>query len=47
MKLVIVTAVGEIEKDVLTLFKKVNIEAFSSADMDGHKNAPSLLTVSS
>lgn len=47
MKLVIVTAVEEFQKDVLKLFKKANIENFSSSDIDGHKSAPSLLSTSS
>ncbi|WP_298238429.1 hypothetical protein [uncultured Algibacter sp.] len=47
MKLVIVTAVEEFQKDVLKLFKKANIESFSSHDIDGYKNAPSVLRTSS
>lgn len=47
MKLVIVTAVEEFQKDVLTLFKKANIENFSSSDIDGHKNGTSILMASS
>ncbi|KGL62103.1 hypothetical protein [Polaribacter sp. Hel1_85] len=43
MKLVIVTAVEEFQEDVLKIFKKANIENFSSSDIDGYKNAPSLL----
>ena len=43
MKLVLVTAVNEFQKDVLKIFKKANIENFSRADIDGYKNAPSLL----
>ena len=46
MKLVIVTAVEQFQKDVLKLFKKANIENFSSSDIDGHKNTPSLLMAS-
>jgi hypothetical protein len=46
MKLVLVTAVEEFQKDVLKIFKKANIENFSSAAIDGYKNAPSLLTAS-
>jgi len=47
MKLVIVTAVEEFEKEVLKIFKKANIENFSSSDIDGHKNVPQLLKASS
>ncbi|WP_026775594.1 hypothetical protein [Polaribacter sp. Hel_I_88] len=46
MKLVIVTAVEEFQKDVLKLFKKANIENFSSSEIDGHKNTPQLLKAS-
>jgi len=46
MKLVIVTAVEQFQKDVLKLFKKANIENFSSSDIDGYKNASSLLMAS-
>jgi hypothetical protein len=46
MKLVLVTAVEEFQKDVLNIFKKANIESFSSSDIDGYKNAPSLLMAS-
>ncbi|MAX70607.1 MAG: hypothetical protein CMC76_05820 [Flavobacteriaceae bacterium] len=47
MKLVIVTAVEEFEKDVLKLFKQAGIESFSSSEIDGYKNAPTLLATSS
>lgn len=47
MKLVIVTAVEEFQKDVLKLFKDANIESFSSSDIDGYKNVPSVLRTSS
>jgi hypothetical protein len=47
MKLVIVTAVEEFQKDVLKLFKKAKIESFSSSDIDGYKNAASLLMTNS
>lgn len=43
MKLVIVTSVGEFQKDVLKLFKKSNIHNFSSSDIDGYKNGSSVL----
>ena len=46
MKLVIVTAVEEFQKDVLKLFKNANIENFSSSDLDGYKNGGSLLLAS-
>lgn len=46
MKLVIVTAVEEFQKDVLKLFKNANIENFSSSDIDGYKNRPSILMAS-
>jgi hypothetical protein len=46
MKLVLVTAVEEFQKDVLNIFKKADIESFSSSDIDGYKNAPSLLMAS-
>lgn len=47
MKLVIVTAVEEFQKDVLKLFKKANIENFSTSDIDGYKNVTSVLRTSS
>ena len=46
MKLVLVTAVEEFQNDVLKIFKKANIENFSSSDIDGYKNTPSLLMAS-
>ncbi len=46
MKLVLVTAVDEFQKDVLKIFKKSNIENFSSSDIDGYKKTPSLLMAS-
>lgn len=46
MKLVIVTAVEEFQKDVLKLFKKANIKNFSSSDIDGYKNGSSILMAS-
>lgn len=46
MKLVIVTAVEEFQKDVLNIFKKANIENFSSLDIDGYKNIAPLLMAS-
>ncbi|WP_298499671.1 hypothetical protein [uncultured Algibacter sp.] len=47
MKLVIVTAVEEFQKEVLKLFKNANIENLSSSDIDGYKNSSSLLMASS
>lgn len=47
MKLLIVTAVSEYQKDVLNLFKKANIEAFSSSEIDGYKNSNSLIATQS
>jgi hypothetical protein len=46
MKLVIVTAVEEFQKDVLRLFKNANIENFSSSGIDGHKSSSALLMAS-
>ncbi len=46
MKLVIVTAVEEFQKDVLKLFKNAHIENFSSSDIDGYKNGSSVLMAS-
>ena len=43
MKLLIVTSVVAFQKDVLKLFKKADIEAFSSSEIDGYKNKHSLL----
>ena len=47
MKLVIVTAVEQFQYDVLKLFKKANIESFSSSGIDGYKKIPSVLKTSS
>ncbi|MGJ8550435.1 hypothetical protein HSX10_13090 [Winogradskyella undariae] len=47
MKLVIVTAVEEFQKEVLKLFKKANIQNLSSSDIDGHKTGPSVTMASS
>ena len=46
MKLVIVTAVEEFNKEVLKLFKKANIKNFSTSEIVGYKNESSLLTAS-
>ncbi|NJB72545.1 hypothetical protein GGR42_003036 [Saonia flava] len=47
MKLLIVTVVEQFHKEILQLFKKAGIENFSGSDIDGYKNAPSLLRTSS
>lgn len=47
MKLVIVTVVEEFHKEALKLFKEAKIESFSSSDIDGYKEAPSLMATSS
>jgi hypothetical protein len=47
MKLLIVTSVVAFHKDVLKLFKKANIEAFSSSEIDGYKNGNSLVATQS
>lgn len=47
MKLLIVTAVSEYQEDILKLFKKANIEAFSSLDIDGFKAQNSLIAMQS
>ena len=40
------TAVEEFQNEVLKLFKKANIESFSSSEIDGYKNGTSLLMAS-
>jgi|SRR5690606_6922760 len=47
MKLLIVTVVDEFEKEILRLFKKANIENFSSSDIDGYKDNTSMVRTSS
>ncbi|WP_029034138.1 hypothetical protein [Salinimicrobium terrae] len=47
MKLLIVTSVAAFQKDVLKLFKKANIEAFSSSEIDGYKNGNNLVATQS
>ncbi len=47
MKLVLVTAVVEFQKDVLKLFKNANIENLSSSNIDGYKNSSSVLMATS
>lgn len=46
MKLVIVTTVEQFQNDVLKLFKKANIENFSSSGIGGYKIESSLLMTS-
>lgn len=43
MQLLLVTAVSEFQREVLKLFKKSDIEAFSSSEIDGYKNTHSLM----
>lgn len=43
MKLVIVTAAQEYEKDLFQLFKKSGIHSFSHSEIDGHKNGDAAL----
>lgn len=47
MKLLIVTTVSAFQKDVLKIFKEVEIEAFSSSEIAGHKNASELVATQS
>ncbi|MDT0690951.1 hypothetical protein RM549_14230 [Salegentibacter sp. F188] len=47
MKLLIVTSVVSFQKDVLKLFKKANIEAFSSSEIDGYKSRKNLVATQS
>ena len=47
MKLLLVTAVEQFEKQVVDLFKKANIESFSGSEIDGYKSPASLLMRSS
>ncbi|PRX43069.1 hypothetical protein [Salegentibacter salegens] len=43
MKLLIVTSVAEFQKEILNIFKKANIEAFSRTEIDGYKNTNSVI----
>lgn len=43
MKLVIVTAVEEFNKEIQKLFKAAEIENFSSSEIDGYKTMPVVL----
>jgi hypothetical protein len=47
MKLLIVTIVEEFQKDILKLFRKAEIESFSSSEIDGYKNQNPLMVTSS
>ena len=47
MKLLIVTVVEEFQKEILQLFKEVNIESYSGSDIEGYKNASSFMMNSS
>ncbi|WP_144961775.1 hypothetical protein [Gillisia sp. Hel_I_86] len=47
MKLLIITALAEFQKDVLRILKDAEIEAFSSSEIDGHKNAGSFIAAQS
>ncbi len=47
MKLLIVTVVEEFEQEILELFKKANIDSFSGSEIDGYKNASTLVRSSS
>ncbi|AVR46004.1 hypothetical protein C7S20_12480 [Christiangramia fulva] len=47
MKLIIVTALHEFQKQVLKIFREANIEAFSSSEIDGYKTTNSLVTTQS
>ena len=46
MKLVIVTAVEDFNKDVQKLFKSAEIENFSTSDIDGYKTSPAVFKAS-
>jgi hypothetical protein len=43
MKLVLITAVAEYKESVCDLFKEAGIDAYSSSDIDGHKDLPEVL----
>ena len=47
MKLLIVTSVAEFQKEILSIFKKANIEAFSRTEIDGYKNTNSVIATRS
>ena len=46
MKLVIVTAVEEYKKSIVSLFKKAGIQNFSESEIDGYKNGNMLIKAS-
>lgn len=43
MKLLIITAIAEFEKAVTQMLKEAHIDAFSSSDVEGHKNLNSMV----
>ncbi|NND79673.1 MAG: hypothetical protein HKN53_07235 [Maribacter sp.] len=43
MKLLVVTAVEQFEKEVIKLFKEADIENFSGSEIDGYKPPASLM----
>jgi hypothetical protein len=47
MKLLIVTAVSDFRRDAMKLFKKANVQAFSSSDIEGHENLTSVMVTQS
>ena len=47
MKLLIVTAVSEYQDAILKLFRKANIEAFSTSEIDGFKQNHGLIAMQS
>jgi len=47
MKLLIITALAEFQKDVLKILKEAEIEAFSSSDIEGYKKANSFIAAQS
>ncbi|MCM4158133.1 hypothetical protein [Gramella sp. AN32] len=47
MKLLIITALAEFQKDVLRILKEAKIEAFSSSEIDGYKNSNSFIAAQS
>ncbi len=47
MKLLIVTAVEEFEKEILRLFREANIENFSGSEIDGFESAGPLVRTTS
>ncbi len=43
MKLLIITSVSEFQKEILNIFKKAKIEAFSRTEIDGYKSSNSVI----